>query len=170
MILTRNLIVAIGLATMLALVISFLPTVELDREQGHTAVFQPMKRYELKEDNFVNVLSSFDTRLPISQVKWQNDNLFINYRIDKEKPIYVEEIYDDLFSVLQATYTLTTNVKGLYVRILYTDKGEDEVLIALSSERSEELEAALGQSRQKKTFLQEYTTLSYGVHWKDNIQ
>jgi len=170
MLMTRNLMVAVGLATMLALLISFLPTVDTDLEGHHTAVFQPATQFQLDEQNLVDVLSLFNTRLAISHVQWQNNNLFIDYKINKEKPVYVEEIYEDLFSTLQSAYTLTSNVKGLYISILYTDKGKNEVLIALSTERSNTLEDGLLHVEDKKEFLQKYTTITYGVLWKDNVQ
>ena len=111
-----------------------------------------------------------DTRLAISHVQWQNNNLFIDYRIDKEKPVYVEEIYVDLFSALQSAYTLTSNVKGLYISVLYKDNGKNEVLIALSAERTKGLEEELAAVENKKEFLQTHTTITYGVLWKENLE
>ena len=49
MIYTRNLIVAVGLATMLALLISFLPKVDREHERHLTPVFQPVKQFQLEE-------------------------------------------------------------------------------------------------------------------------
>lgn len=170
MLLTRNLMIAVGLATMLALVISFLPRVDTELANDHTAVFQPTKQYQLEEDNLVDVLSLFQSQLAISHVQWQNNNLFIDYRIDKEKPIYVDEIYEDLFSTLHSAYSLTNNVKGLYISILYRDKGKNEVLIALSAERSQKLVEELIQATNKKEYLQKHTTITHGVLWKESIQ
>lgn len=170
MLLTRNILLAVVLATMLALLISFLPTEDMGTERHLAPVFQPVKQFQLDENNLVDVMSLFDTRLAISHVQWQNNNLFIDYRIDKEKPIYVEDMYADLFSTVKSAFTITSNVKGLYLRILYTDKGKSEVLIALSSERSESLLDRMGQVENKKEFLQNYTTISYGVLWKENLK
>ncbi len=169
MLLTRNLFIAVLLGIMIAVVVSFLPMTDIGHEKQLAPVFQPFKPLVLKRDNIVDVLTLFETRLPLVHVQWQNDNLFVDYKVDKNKPIYVEDIYTDLYITLKSVYTLTSNVQGLYVRILYSEKGQNEVLIALSAERSGKLIDSLDSIKNKREFLQEHTTLSYGVLWQENF-
>ncbi len=168
--LARNLFFAIVLSTMLAFLLSSLPSNVEEQPLGLTPVFKPSKSIILKEENLVDVLSAFDTGLLLGHVKWENRNLFIDYKASMEKPIYVEDIYNDLFSVVKSAYLNVNNVEGLYVRVLYKEKGKDEVLIAVSAERTNLLLKALTETEDKKSFLQEYTTLTHGVLWKSKLQ
>ncbi|WP_134698962.1 hypothetical protein [Ammoniphilus sp. YIM 78166] len=168
--LARNLFFAIVLSTMLAFLLSSLPPNVEEQQLGLTPVFKSTKPMILREENLVDVLSAFETRLALGHVKWENRNLFIDYKASMEKPIYVEDIYDDLFSVIKFAYLNVNNVEGLYVRVLYKEKGRDEVLIAVSAEKTNHLLKALTETEDKKSFLQEFTTLTHGVLWKTNFQ
>lgn len=169
MLLMRNLIIAMTIAIMFAGMLSLLSRADMEHEKLLAPVFQPVQPVVLKRDNLVDILTLFETRLPLVHVQWQNDNLFVDYKVDKNKPIYVEDIYTDLYITLKSAYTLTSNVQGLYVRILYTENGQNEVLIALTAERTGEIIDSLDRIKNKRDFLQEYTTLSYGVLWQENF-
>ncbi|RXT13901.1 hypothetical protein [Ammoniphilus sp. CFH 90114] len=168
--LARNLFFAIILSTMLAFLLSTLPMNQYEQSAGLAPVFKAARPMALQEENLVDVLSMFDTGLPVTHVKWENRNLFIDFTVTMEKPIYVEDIYTDLFTTIRSTYLYTSNVEGLYVRVLYQEKGKEEVLIAVSAEKSDALLKALESTTDKKSFLHDYTTLSYGVLWKANFQ
>lgn len=168
--LARNLFFAVILSTMIAFLLSTLPISEKEQQAGLAPVFKRVSPMTLQEENLVDILALFDTGLPISHVKWENGNLFIDYKAAMEKPIYMEDIYRDLFSAVSSAYLYTSNIEGLYVRVLYHEKGRDEVLVAVSAEKSDALLKALETVTDKKGFLQEYTTLSYGVLWKANMQ
>lgn len=170
MLLTRNLLIAVMLASMLAVMLSIIPNSNVAQDRPYKPVFQTTQPMVLKDDNLVDILSLFPTRIPMAHVQWENNNLFIDFELDKDKPVYVDEVYDHLFSALESAYTLTNNINGLYIRIMYTEKGHNEVLIALSAERNEELVNHLGTVKNKKEFLQENTTLSYGVLWQENLR
>ncbi|MEW9669742.1 hypothetical protein [Ammoniphilus sp. 3BR4] len=168
--LARNIFFAVVLSTTIAFLLSVLPDSQKEQQAGFAPVFKRVSPMVLQEENLVDVLAMFDTGLPISHVKWENGNLFIDYKAAMEKPIYVEDIYKDLFSAVRSAYLYTSNVEGLYVRVLYHEKGRDEVLLAVSADKSDTLLNALESVTDKKAFLQEYTNLSYGVLWKANIQ
>lgn len=169
MLLMRNLVIAITIAITFASMLSLLKMADVVHEKQLVPVFQPMKPLVLKQENLVDILALFETRLPLVHVQWQNDNLFVDFKVDKNKPIYVEDIFTDLYITLKSAYTLTSNVQGLYVRILYTENGQNEVLIALSAERSEQMIDSLDSTKNKRDFLEEHTTLSYGVLWQENF-
>jgi hypothetical protein len=110
--LARNLFFAIVLSTMLAFLLSSLPSNLPEQQLGLAPVFKATKPIVLKEENVVDVLSTFETGLTLGHVKWENHNLFIDYKASMEKPIYVEDIYNDLFSVVRSSYLSVNNVEG----------------------------------------------------------
>lgn len=169
MLLMRNLVIAVTIAIMFAVTLSMVMMADVEHDKQLAPVFQPVQPFVLNRDNLVDIIALFETRLPLVHVQWQNDNLFVDYKVDKNKAIYVEDIYTDLYITLKSAYTLTSNVQGLYVRILYTEKGQNEVLIALSAERSGQLIDSLDTAKNKRDFLEEHTTLSYGVLWQENF-
>ncbi|HJV46555.1 MAG TPA: hypothetical protein VJ824_12620 [Bacillota bacterium] len=173
MLLTRNMIFAIFIASLLALSISYIPTISMNKEIKTAPVFKQAQPVILDKKNLVDIISMLQTHVSPTHVNWQNNNLFLDYKVDAAKPIYVDDIYEDLYDSLQAAYFLTSNVQGLYVRVIYNEKGKNEVLIALSAERTKDLLMGMEQIssiEEKKGFLNEFTTLSYGVLWKEKIQ
>lgn len=173
MLLTRNMVYAILLASLISLSMSFVPMANLTKEAKIATVFMHVHPVSLDKKNLVDIMASVQTHVPMSHISWQNNNLFLDYKVDSAKPIYTDDIYEDLYESLQTAYLHTSNVQGLYVRVIYNEKGKNEVLIALSAERSDTILDGLGQRssiQEKKSFLNEHTTLSYGVLWKEKIQ
>jgi len=119
------------------------------------------------------MITQMNTQMAITRVQWQNHNLSVDYKVTSEKPVYVNDIYEELYQSVYTAYLLTSNVQGLYVRVLYEEKGNEEVLIALSAERSNQLQeklSSLSEEMDKKALLHKLTNISYGVLWKEKIQ
>jgi hypothetical protein len=170
---TRNLFIAIAISTMLSGLLSFLPRITTNQEWGLTPVFKTITPMAMNRDNIVDLLSSMPLHHPITHVQWVNNNLTLDFEIGVEKPIYVDDIYEDLFTSLRSVFLQTNNVQGLYVRFTYVQNGKSEVLIAFSTEKSGEILNTMQSIRdvdQMKDFLKGHTQLYYGVLWKEKIE
>jgi hypothetical protein len=171
MVLARNLFFVLFLSTTVAIMLSFLPTNHSTVDFRLTeAVFQPTKPIHLQQSNLVDLVANFVVEHELTHVEWQNQNLFVDFQVDLDEPIVVEQIYEDLYNTLSNVYLRTSNVKSLYIRFHYEKSGNKEVLIALSSDKSAELQEVLTQPRkmEKEEFLKKHTRISYGVLWVNN--
>ena len=169
----RNIIIAVAISTMLAGLLSFLPRNAMNQEWGLTTVFKTITPVAMDQTNLVDLVSSMPLHHPISHVQWQNNNLTLDFEVGVEKPIYVDDIYEDLFTSLRSVFLRTKNVQGLYVRFTYIENGKSEVLIALSMEKSNEILNTMqniSDVDQMKDFLKAHTQLYYGVLWKEKIE
>jgi hypothetical protein len=172
LLIARNLFFAVFISTILSLMLSFLPSFTAVPKPESQSVFKSARINKLSTNNLVDVLSATAMHHNMKHVEWQNNNLFIDFKVDVDKPVYIEEIYEDLYSALNNNFRQISNVQRLYVRFVYESKGKDEVLIAMSSEKSKVQMEAMSKPLNmegKKAFLADNTELSYGVLWTEKL-
>ncbi|MBP1933457.1 hypothetical protein [Ammoniphilus resinae] len=173
MVFTRNMFAALILSTLLAIMLSIFFQGSMQKNEMLQPVFKISQPIVLDQTNLVDIMTQVNSQMAITRVQWQNHNLSVDYKVTADKPVYVNDIYDELYQSVYTAYLLTSNVQGLYVRVLYEEKGNEEVLIALSAERSNQLLEELSSvsaEKDKKALLHKLTNISFGVLWQEKIQ
>ncbi|GAB7387504.1 hypothetical protein BSNK01_13410 [Bacillaceae bacterium] len=167
---SRNMFFAIFFSTLLALLLSFLPNADwLKHGSSELPVFENGRRpVQLDEENLVDMLLQNPTYYPIRRVKWENRNLFIDLALTPDKAKNEWEVYRDLANLVGLAFAETDNVERIFTRLLRANE-EEEVLVALSAERSDWEEAApvfRNEAPDYKRALESFYEVQYGVSWK----
>ncbi|MCF6095334.1 hypothetical protein L1765_15355 [Microaerobacter geothermalis] len=165
----RNLFFAVVFSTMLAIILSFLPTMELSQNgSSDIPVFQS-KETVLTKSNLVDFLRGQSFQHPIRRVKWENGSLFIDFYITSPKQLNKKVVFDDFSKVLNMSFYSTTNVKQVFIRLinLSSESPRETMMVALSGDRENVrlVRKIPSKSDELKIFLETYFRLSYGQDW-----
>lgn len=174
---SRNMFFAVFIATILALMLSFLPQTEWqsDRLTHGVPVFQnEQENQALSEANLVDVFSRFETRFPIRWIKWENGNLYVDISAPSGEDIESESVVDILYRLAKLCISNLNNVNEVNARILTFDNESSQVLVAMTAERVGDSSALAWLANEsdvseKQRYLEQNFRLYYSELWKQKI-
>lgn len=172
----RGLFFAVFISVMLAMILSFLPTVELQdamSEHGKADLEQPVfntvKPIHLDESELVPYLKQLQLYYDFKKVQIDGNELFIDSKMTGDK-VSQELIYRDALQMVKETFHQTSNINKLYIRFILLREYQPALLVAVTSERSNELIQAIEKgikAEEMETFLKKFTKVDYGTGWSN---
>ena len=161
--LSKGMLAAISLSVIIALLISVIPYLELFKLDRDLPVFKQQKQYMISENNIVDFIASFSTKMKIKRVTWQHDALSIDLLLSKDSQVDTEIIYQELYQIIQKGFVQTDNVKEMLIRVFIDDMSK--IFVAVSANRKNIINnptLEIADNMQHKDFLEEIFGLNYG--------
>ncbi|MFY0543054.1 hypothetical protein [Brevibacillus sp. H7] len=132
----RNLLAAIVAASMLALLLSLVPTVTWKGEDVPT--FQASRPVELTEQNVVDLFTLVPTHYNIKRVKWENQSVFVDFVVRPAQQVDLPLVYRDFYTLTYDLFHFTGNTKQIYFRLLEEEKPSTaKLLVAIEAKRTQ---------------------------------
>jgi|GEM_PF-6434753 len=173
----QGLFFASFISIMIAMLVSFLPSIELkDIEEGKAykekeqAVFQNKKPLYLTKKEVVEFLQNIPLHYPYKQVKLEGNDMFIDIKVNEKEYFSPEEVYMDTLQLISATMLQTENINQVFIRFILMSEEHHQLLAAVTVERDKELLNLLNQEIEDidiPTFLKENTKLVHGTAWSE---
>lgn len=172
----RGLFFATFIALMLATIISFLPTVDMqdvvlnsnERELEQT-VFNAVEPIDLDESQLVSYLKQLPLYYDFKKAQIDRHELFIDSKMTTQE-FSQELIYRDAFQMIKDTFHQTSNIDKLYIRFILLREVQPALLVAVTSERSNELLQAIKNEvelEEMEAFIKKFTKVDYGTGWSN---
>lgn len=172
----RGLFFAVFIAVMLAMIISFLPTVDLQdvmldqsEKDIEQPVFNTVEPIHLDEFELVPYLKQLQLYYDFKKVQIDGHELFIDSKMTSEE-FSQEHIYQDALQMVNKTFHQTSNINKLYIRFILLREYQPALLVAVTSERSDKLIQALEkrlEPEEMESFLKKFTKVDYGTGWSN---
>jgi hypothetical protein len=172
----RGLFFAVFISVMLAMIISFLPTVDLQdvileqsKKDIEQPVFNSVKPIHLDETELVPYLQQLQLYYDFKKVQIDGHELFIDSKMTSEE-FNQELIYRDALQMVKETFHQTSNINKLYIRFILLREYQPALLVAVTSERRDELIQAIKKGlepEEMETFLKKFTKIDYGTGWSN---
>lgn len=130
-------------------------------------VFQMIRPIELDREALVTFLKQIPVDSVYKRVRLREDELFIDFIRSDVKGTH-EEVYADAYLMLNMIFARTKNIDRVYLRFIYQKGYHPELILAASSQRSEELMQYLAQGVElsAEEFLSRFAHLVYGTGWR----
>lgn len=168
----RGLFFASFISIMLAMIISFLPTVEMkelmqekNKDYVEQTVFNVSKPIYLDNRQVVPFLKQIPVFYSYKKVEMDGEQLFIDSKVIE---LNKEKIFLDVYQLMHAAFMQTSNVDQLYLRFMLLREDQPALLLAVSAERNDELLDKLSEDIKRDelaSFIKEYTKIDYGTGW-----
>jgi hypothetical protein len=172
----RGLFFASFISIMLAMVISFLPTVEMKeliREKNvdtmDQAVFSASNPINLGNRQIVPFFKQVPVFYPYKKVEIDRQELFVDSKVVSQE-VNKEKIFLDVYQLIHATFMQTSNIDQLYLRFMLISEDQPALLLAVTTNRSSELLEKLSgdiKAEELESFIKEFTKLDYGTGWSN---
>jgi hypothetical protein len=135
---TRGLFLAVITSAVLALMLSFLPTVEMGNlklDQGVSVLKLIEHPLTLNMDNVPDVILNKSYHQKVHRIEWQNSILTVDFIVEL-KDARKSWLYQDLWKMAFLGLKNTTNVKEVHTRV-YIETGENrsELAVAMVAKR-----------------------------------
>lgn len=134
----RNLLAAFAVSALLALMLSFVPTVKWNQSDPDVATFQMSEPIMLSEQNLVDLFTLVPTHYNIKRVKWENESIFVDFLVRPGDAVDLPLIYRDFYSLTYDVFLRTRNAKRVFFRLLEAEKDDirrAKLLVAIEAER-----------------------------------
>jgi hypothetical protein len=134
----KSLLAAIAISTLLALMLSIVPTIGLHKGREHIPVFQAAKPIVLHERNLVDLFTYIQTHYNIKRVKWENKSLFVDLVVRPHDLVELPLIYRDFYTLAYDVFLFTQNADHLFFRVLEeADEGKRsaKLLVSIQADR-----------------------------------
>jgi hypothetical protein len=171
--LARGIFLAVLTSSLLALMFSLLPTVDLKKlktSQG-ISVFKTEQPQViiLNRENIPDFLLERDYNQRLRGIDWQQPILTIDFLMNPER-VDPLEVYKDLFDIVHLGLNKTSNVQEVLARVyIQTGQGKSELGIAMIAKR-EKLNKDIQWDTKNMDFiryqLEENFDLTYKTKWK----
>ena len=138
----RRLLAAVAFSTLLALLLSLIPTVGTLSPKEDVPVFQAAKPIVLSEHNLVDLFTFMQTHYNIKRVKWENRTLFVDIMVRPREDADLSVLYRDFYTVAYDAFRYTQNVQSLFFRVVEEPKesrGNSTLLVAIEAKRPADL-------------------------------
>lgn len=171
--LTKSLFLAVFVSSMLALMLSFIPTVEMKQlnwDRGVTVFGGENRPSSIMNGQTVpDLLLTQSYHQTIHRIEWQPSILTVDFLVNEERN-RTDDVYSDLYQVVEAGLFQTSNVNEVLVRVyMGTQNDVPELALALIAKR-ENMGTALSTNRSSseevKDWLQTYCDITYKPVWK----
>jgi len=131
----RNLLVAIVAASMLALLLSFVPAVTW--KEADVPAFQASKPTGLSEQNVVDLFTLVPTHYNIKRVKWENQSVFVDFAVHPAEKVDLSLVFRDFYTLSYDLFRFTDNTSQVFYRLLEeTHPDSAKVLVAIEANRA----------------------------------
>jgi hypothetical protein len=132
----RNLLVAIVAASMLALLLSFVPA--LTSKEADVPAFRESRPVGLNEQNVVDLFTLVPTHYNIKRVKWENQSVFVDFVVRPAQKVELSLVYRDFYTLSYDLFRFTDNTKRVYYRLLEEEQtATARLLVAIEAKRSQ---------------------------------
>ncbi|WP_134687407.1 hypothetical protein [Brevibacillus migulae] len=138
----RRLLAAIAFSTVLAFLLSLIPTVGSLSQKEDVPAFQAAKPIVLGEHNLVDLFTFMQTHYNIKRVKWENRTLFVDIVVRPTEEADLSVLYRDFYTVAYDAFRYTQNVHSLFFRVVEEAKetrGNSTLLVAIEAKRPSDL-------------------------------
>lgn len=173
---SRNIIIAILIATLMSISLSFISKHDprIGSGQSEVPAFQEALKFDkrLSLNNLVDLIVSQKLQYPVERVKWNGSQLEVDLRIPQLSPLDNHRIYDDLYRMVELSFVRVNNVNEVNVRVLMEQEGKQVLLIAMSADRRQ-LNRSLPEKPdvlEKIAIIEQNFRLYYGTFWKQNFE
>jgi hypothetical protein len=173
----RGLFFASFISIMLAMLVSFLPTVEGDStatssfEKGkEQPVFSTVKPVILQRTEMVPFLQHIPINYSYKRVEVEHQDVFIDLEV-KRGEVNKKYIYQDAYTLISTFLKQTTNMNRIFIRFIVTEGSQPALLLAVTTDRNDELLKALylkHVTTDHPAFLEKHTKLDYGTGWSED--
>lgn len=171
----QGLFFASFIAILLAMLFSFLPTVDLQVVENGLAnsdneqpVFQNSKPVHLERNEVVSFLKGIPLHYPYKQVKLENNDMFIDVQVNHKDYFNPDEVYLDAYTLVSTLMDQTENINQVFIRFILLGDEHHKLLLAITAERNEGLLEGLTEQSVPLNiplFLKENTKVVYGIAW-----
>lgn len=175
----RGLFFASFISIMIAVLVSFLPTVEMDQvtmpEQVKKGQEQPVflnsKPILLEEREVVSFLKQITMNYSFKSIKLENDSMFVDVKVNQAH-FKKDSIYEDGYTLLSTIFKQTTNIDRLFIRFILLEGGRDSLLLSITCNEDEllmrEMESKVKSHHTLPSFFEKHCKPFYGTGWSDN--
>jgi hypothetical protein len=136
--LSRGIFLAVFTSTILALMLSFLPKVELrniNLNQGVSVFKTSEQPLILNQQSVPELLFRQPFYQVLKRIEWQQSILTVDFTMDAER-IRTSEVYKDLLQVVKLGLKETSNVKEVLARVyIRSGKNQENLAIAMIAKR-----------------------------------
>jgi hypothetical protein len=172
----RGLFFASFISIMLAMIISFLPTVEMkelmqekNKDNVYQTVFSVSNPIYLDDRQIVPFLKQVPVFYPYKKVEIDRQVLFVDSKIINQD-LKEEKVFLDAYQLIHATFMQTSNIDQFYLRFMLLREDQPALLLAVTTNRSDELLTKLSDDIKREeleSFIKEFTKLDYGTGWSN---
>ncbi|MCM3784020.1 hypothetical protein M3231_13645 [Neobacillus mesonae] len=141
--------ISLGTVVLLATFVTLQKGVLIPQESREVLV--DTEHFKLDDHNLVDSLHELKLSAPISKVRWSNDVLTLDLKVEGGA-IVPSDIYTDMASVASFSFEETANVQQLMLRVMAEDEwlGSRHMLLSADIRRSEWRPEALNMLKEWK--------------------
>jgi hypothetical protein len=169
--LAKGLFLAVFTSTILALMLSFLPTVEMKNIPQGVSVFKNSDQPIILNTHTVpDLLLTRSFHQAVKRIQWQPSILTVDFSMDSERT-RTSEVYKDLFQVVRLGFAETSNVKEVLARVYIRSSDEKETLaiamIAKKDKVGDDMNWDIEGSEQIRQKLETMFDITYKSEWRE---
>lgn len=134
----RNLLAAFFVSAVLALLLSFVPSVTWKTSKQEIPTFQASHPVELSEQNVVDLFTLVPTHYNIKRVKWENQSVYVDFVVNPSEQVELTLVYRDFYTLTYDAFHFTDNVRQVFFRILEERQDKPaaaKLLVAIEASR-----------------------------------
>jgi protein-arginine kinase activator protein McsA len=171
--LTRGIFLAVFTSTILALMLSFLPTVELrnvNLNQGISVFKTEDRTITLNQHTVPELMFKQPFHQVLKRIEWQQSILTVDFIMDAER-VRTSEVYKDLLQVVRLGLKETSNVKEVLARV-YIRSSNDQMNLAIAMiAKREKLQDNMDWNEEKSELIRDQLEsmfdLTYKTKWRE---
>jgi hypothetical protein len=167
---TKGFVLAIFTSMILALMLSFLPTVKMNSSpfQQGIQVFQEVERPTvLNAYTIPDLLLNETFEQTLTRVKWEPSILTVDFVLDRER-VRPWQMYEDLQHLVQLGFEHTSNVNEVLARVYFKEKDKEVLAVALIAKRDQAkgIQWETKDSEKQRNILETHFDLTYKTEWQ----
>lgn len=131
----RNLLVAVMMSALLALLLSILPSIR-NIDPHAVPTFRQNQPLVLTKQNVVDLFTFVQTHYNIKRVKWEEQSIYVDVAVSEKQPAELSNAYRDFYLLAYQTLALTQNIQHFYFRLM--DEPQDQpskFVVAITAKR-----------------------------------
>ncbi|MGO0061003.1 hypothetical protein ACTID9_13470 [Brevibacillus fluminis] len=131
----RNLLAAVMMSALLAMLLSFLPSIR-SNDPNAVPTFRQNQPLVLTKQNVVDLFTFLPTHYNIKRVKWEDQSIYVDLIVSENQPALLEQAYRDFYLLVYQALALTKNVQQLKFRLMEEPVDQpSKLLVAISAKR-----------------------------------
>ncbi|MGE5703854.1 MAG: hypothetical protein ACM32O_15115, partial [Clostridia bacterium] len=131
----RNLLVALLMSGLLALLLSLVPSVYRN-DRSAVPTLRHAEPIVLTNQNVVDLFTFLPTHYNIKRVKWEEQSIYVDLTVSDKQPPELVQAYRDFYLLAQRVLTNTQNVKRFHYRLMEEPVDQPHrLLVAISASR-----------------------------------
>lgn len=131
----RNLLAAVMMSALLALLLSFLPSIRANDPYA-VPTFRQNQPVVLTKQNMVDLFTFLPTHYNIKRVKWEEKSIYVDLAVSEKQPAELVQAYRDFYLLCKQSLAMTQNVQQLNFRLMEEPLDQPaKLLVAISARR-----------------------------------